>query len=85
MVDWNQQGRSYNLPLVKYLAYKSLCDNKAVYQVERLPNTYYPYPKPDIDQFETGDVVAVYMAEAEARRAHGFFQDHKGGWYHQLE
>ena len=74
-----------NLPCVRYLAYKALNEGKSVHMVERLPNTYYPYPKPDLSQVESWDALSEYYIERDTRNAAGFFEDHDGGWYYQRE
>lgn len=85
VMDWEQNGRTTTYPFVKFLAYRALRDGKTVYKVERLPNTYYPYQKPDLSRFEAGDAINYYYAEMEARNAAGFYQDRDGSWYHQRE
>jgi len=82
--DW-KTGEKKNLPYVRYLAYKNLEENKQVYEVERLANTYYPYQKPDLSQFKSNWSVEYYWAEKEARNAAGFYQKNDGTWYHRRE
>jgi hypothetical protein len=74
-----------NLPCVRYLAYKALSEGKYVTVVERLANTYYPYQKPDLSQFDSWDALSHYYAEKDARNAAGFFKDNNGNWYYQRE
>lgn len=83
-VDW-ETGHEATYPFVRYLAYQALKADKLVYKMQRLPNTYYPYPKPDLGRFEDGDVVSHYYADMEARHAAGLYQDSEGKWYHQRE
>lgn len=85
VVDWDRSGHTTLMPLVKFLAYRELTAGKAVYRVERLPNTYYPYQKPDISQFDSWDAASHYFAEQKARHAAGLFQDHEGRWFYQRE
>ena len=79
----NQEHR--NLPCVRYLAYKALSEGKQVYKVERLVNTYYPYQKPDLSQFDSWDALSHYDAEKDARNKAGFYEHQNGGWYYQRE
>ena len=79
----NQEYR--NLPCVRYLAYKALNENKLVHIVERLANTYYPYQKPDLSQFDSWDALSHYYAEKDARNKAGFYEHQDGGWYYQRE
>jgi hypothetical protein len=74
-----------NLPCVRYLAHKALNEGKYVTMVERLVNTYYPYQKPDLSQFDSWDALSHYYAEKDARNAAGFFKDNNGNWYYQRE
>lgn len=74
---------SRNLPCVRYLAYKALNEGCDVYVVERLANTYYPYQKPDLSQFDSWDALSKHYAEEDARNAAGFYQDQDGSWYYQ--
>jgi hypothetical protein len=63
----HKYGEPYqNVPFVRYLAYKALQDGYYVYAMERTPNTYYPYLKPDPEQFD-GDAIEHYLAETDAR------------------
>lgn len=72
------------LPFVRYLAYQELNAGRTVWAVERLPNTYYPYQKPDRQQFDH-DVVGHWFAEKEARQAAGFFKNHDGRWVYRRD
>lgn len=81
-VDW-QQGRERNLPHVRYLGYVALKDGLAVYEVERLANTYYPYRRPELEAIP--DPVDRYFAHMEACAAAGLHQHPDGSWYHQRE
>jgi len=74
-----------NLPCVRYLAYKALNAGYYVYVVERLVNTYYPYQKPDLSQFDSWDALSHYYAEQDARNKSGLFQKQDGSWYYQRE
>jgi hypothetical protein len=74
-----------NLPCVRYLAYKALNEGYYVDMVERLANTYYPYQKPDLSQFESWDALSKHYAEEDARNTAGFYQNQEGGWYYQRE
>jgi len=85
-VDWTT-GDTTNLPLVRYLAYKAMKEDLAVYEVERLANTYYPYQRPekvDLADYDY-DPVIPYFLEMEARNAAHLYQARDGSWYHQLE
>lgn len=79
----NEEQR--NLPCVRYLAYKALNEGKQVTIVERLANTYYPYQKPDLSQFDSWDALSHYYAERDARNKAGLYQHQAGGWYYQRE
>jgi len=78
-------GEDRSLPCVRYLAYKALNEGKQVYTVERLPNTYYPYQKPDLSQWDSWDALSHYYAEKDARNQAGFYEHQNGGWYYQRE
>jgi|GEM_PF-3113317 len=78
-------GEHYNLPCVRYLAYKALNEGQYVYMVERLINTYYPYQKPDLSRFDSWDALSHYDAEKDARNQAGFYEHQNGGWYYQRE
>ena len=69
-----------SVPFVRYLAYKALREGYFVDAMERLPNTYYPYLKPDPKQFGIDEAVERYLAEEEARNVAGFFQNRDGSW-----
>lgn len=73
------------LPNVRYLAYKALKEDYYVYQVERLPNTYFPYQKPDLSEIDRYDVAGRFWAEKAARNAAGFYQRHDSKWYYRQE
>ena len=75
----------HNLPCVRYLAYKAINEGKHVLMVERLANTYYPYQKPDLSQFDSWDALSQYDAEQDARKKAGFRQHQEGAWYYQRE
>ena len=76
-----ETGQSRNVPLVRYLAYQALQADCLVWTRERLPNTYYPYQKPDLSQLEGWD---YFYAENDARNAAGFFQQNDNTWiYHR--
>ena len=85
VVDWDQGGQTTCYPRVKYLAYQALKKGQTVLLVERLPNTYYPYLRPDLGTFEADQVADHYLAEKAAQRAAGLHQDPQGQWYYQRE
>ena len=85
VIDWDNGGQQTNFPNVKYLAYQALRKGQMVMQVERLPNTYYPYQKHDIADFDGDQVTDHYLAEKAAKNAAGLYQHLDGSWYHQLE
>jgi hypothetical protein len=80
-----ESGRRQNYPLVKFLAYKALKADCAVFRVERLPNTYYPYSKPDVSQIPSWDAASRYFVTYAVIRAAGFYCDGDGKWYHRRE
>jgi hypothetical protein len=84
VVDW-QSGQVETLPHVRYLAYINLNEQKAVYEVERTANTYYPYQRPetcDLREYDY-DPSMPYLLDKEARNKAGLYQDGDGKWYHQ--
>lgn len=83
---FNPETQTYqNLPHVRYLAYKALNEGNYVYTVERLVNTYYPYQKPDLSQFDSWDALSHYYAEQDARNLAGLYQHNDGSWFYQRE
>ena len=78
-------GEYQNLPCVRYLAYKALNAGHRVWAVERLPNTYYPYQRPDLSQFDSWDALSHWYAENDARQAAGFYENRDGGWSYQRD
>lgn len=85
VIDWNNEGKTTLFPLVKYLAFNALRQGLDVYKLTRLPNTYYPYQKPDLSPFESWDGYLHYFAELGARNAAGLYRGQDGAWYHQRE
>jgi len=78
-------GDYRNLPCVRYLAYRELNAGRNVWLIERLPNTYYPYQKPDLSQFDSWDALSHWYAEDDARKAAGFSQNRDGTWSYQRD
>lgn len=70
-----------NYPLVHYLAWDALRQEKKVYIVERLANTYYPFTLPDVTGLGQVD---SYLAKRFAARAAGF-QERGDTWKYQRE
>ena len=68
-----------NYPLVHYLAWDALRQEKQVYVVERLANTYYPFTLPDVAGLGQVD---GYFAKRSAARAAGF-QERGDAWKYQ--
>ena len=69
------------LPQVRYLAYKALQEGYQVWTVERLPNTYFPYQKPDLSQCDGWE---YFYADGDALNAAGFFKQNDSTWiYHR--
>lgn len=79
------KGTCRSLPNVRYLAYKALKAGFAVYQVERLTNTYYPYTRPNPAEYDMTEPVDYFVADMEARERAGLYQDHEGKWYYRRE
>jgi hypothetical protein len=82
VVDW-KTGKTETLPYVRYLAYINLQEQKAVYEVERTANTYYPYIIPQIDLSECDyDPMVPYLADLKAKNAAGLYRDSDGNWHY---
>ena len=83
---YNREEQRYvNLPCVRFLAYKALNADQYVLAVERLPNTYFPYQKPDLSQYDPFDAISHYIAEEDARQSAGFYRHRDGDWYYRRE
>jgi len=76
-----ENGRWRNLPYVRYLAYRALQAGNYIVAVERLPNTYYPYQKQHLADYDD-DVISYYFAEIDAQESAGFYRD-RNAWVYR--
>ena len=81
--DW-RTGEVRALPLVRYLAFRSLEDGYQVHMVERLPNTYFPYQLPQGEPQGHWDTDYYFKEQAAIAEA-GFVRSLKDGWEYQRE
>jgi len=76
--NW-RTGEVRSLPLVRYLAFRSLGDGYQVHMVERLPNTYFPYQLPEGEPQGNWDTDYYFKEQAAIAKA-GFVHSFREGW-----
>ena len=85
VIDWTT-GEEQILPCVRYLAYINLKAERAVYELERTANTYYPYKRPEMNLADYDyDPVPLYFAELQAKNEAGLYQDNDGRWHYKRQ